>query len=161
MSTNLYSFLACQGPSKLSWYYSLSNLFPDITLRFFLSIMKLRSSTDEKENVKPQEERKFIVFDKNLLSLFASCPICAGPAEGHIAKVIGTMVKINQWCADEKSCSCLKCGSASHFLKDKCLVVTYLVSLHFTFGLVPSFMRNIVSLLFKSKVKNSIPYTRA
>ena len=29
--------------------------------------------------MKPHE-KKFIVFEKSLLSLFASCPICAGPA---------------------------------------------------------------------------------
>ena len=79
--------------------------------------MKLRSSTDEKENVKPQEERKFIVFEKNLLSLFASCPICAGPAEAHITKVIGTMVKINQWCADEKSCQFSQMWFSQPFVK--------------------------------------------
>ena len=54
--------------------------------------------------MKPYGERKFIVFEKHLLSLFASCPVCAGPAEARITKIIGTMVKINQWCADEKSC---------------------------------------------------------
>ena len=72
---------------------------------------------NEKENVKPQEERKFIVFEKNLLSLFASCPICAGPAEAHIPKVIGTMVKINQWCADEKSCQFSQMWFSQPFVK--------------------------------------------
>lgn len=67
-------------------------------------IIKLRSSTSTKENVKPYKERKFIVFGKNFLGLFASYPICAGPAEARIIKVIGTMVKINLCCADEKSC---------------------------------------------------------
>ena len=73
--------------------------------------------TDEKEHVKPHGERKFIVFEKNLLSLFASGPICAGPAEARITKIIGTMVKINQWCADEKSCQFCQMWFSQPFVK--------------------------------------------
>ena len=82
-------------------------------------IIKLRSSTSKKENVKPYEEKKFIVFEKNLLSLFASCPICAGPAEERIIKVIGTMVKINKCCADEKSCQFSQMWFGQPFVKDQ------------------------------------------
>ena len=42
------------------------------------------------------------MFETNLLSLFASCPICAGFAEARILKEIGTMVKIHYWCTEEK-----------------------------------------------------------
>ena len=52
--------------------------------------------------MKPHEEREFIVFERQLLSLFSSCPICAGRAEASILKEIGTMVKIQYWCTDEK-----------------------------------------------------------
>ena len=57
------------------------------------------------------------MFDKNLLSLFASCPICAGPAEARFTKIIGTMVKINQWCADEKSCQFSQMWLSQPFVK--------------------------------------------
>ena len=60
-----------------------------------------RSSGQEKR-VKPHEERKFIVFERQLFSLLSFCPICAGPAEASILKEIGTMVKIQYWCTDEK-----------------------------------------------------------
>ncbi|KAK2548489.1 hypothetical protein P5673_031270, partial [Acropora cervicornis] len=86
-------------------------------------LKQYRSSTDEKEHVKPNRERKFLVFEKHLLSLFATCPICAGPAEARLTKVISTMVKINQCSAEEKSCqfsritSCLRCCQGSTNLK--------------------------------------------
>ena len=67
--------------------------------------------------MKPHGERKFIVFEKHLLSLFASCPICAGPAEARITKVIGGMVKINQWCADEKLCQFSQIWLSQPFVK--------------------------------------------
>ena len=80
-------------------------------------IIKLRSSTSKKENVKPYEEKKFIVFEKNLLSLFASCPICDGPAEERIIRVIGTMIKINKCCTDEKSCQFSQMWFGQPFVK--------------------------------------------
>ena len=51
--------------------------------------------------MKSHEERKFIVFKTNLLSLFASCPICAGSAEARVLKEIGSLVKILYWCTEE------------------------------------------------------------
>lgn len=75
-------------------------------------------SSKEKENVKPHEERKFIVFEKSLLSLFASCPICAGPAEARVVKIIGTMVKISQWCTDQK-CQFNQMWFSQPFVKGK------------------------------------------
>ncbi|KAK2553587.1 hypothetical protein P5673_025079, partial [Acropora cervicornis] len=78
-----------------------------------------QSSTDEKEHVKTHGKRKFIVFEKHLLSLFALCPICGGPAEARITKVIGTMVKINQWCTDEKSCQFSRMWFSQPFVKEQ------------------------------------------
>ena len=57
------------------------------------------------------------MFEKNLLGLFASYPICAGPAEARIIKVIGTMVKINLCCADEKSCQFSQAWFSQPFVK--------------------------------------------
>ena len=59
------------------------------------------------------------MFEKNLLSLFASCPIRAGPAEARIIKVIGTMVKINRCCADEKSCQFSQMWFSQLFVKGR------------------------------------------
>ena len=72
----------------------------------------------KKENVKPREERKFIVFEKSLLSLFASCPICAGPVEARVVKIIGAMVKISQWCTDQK-CQFSQMWLSQPFVKGK------------------------------------------
>ena len=93
----------------------------------FFFIIKLRSWTSKKENVKPYEERKFIVFEKNLLSLFASCPIRAGPAEAHqISSKLSTLwLKSTSVALTRSRASSLKCGSASHLLKVKCHKVTY------------------------------------
>ena len=121
------SFLACQGRLILSsvlffrefvsWHYIVT----------FFFIIKLRSWTSKKENVKPYEERKFIVFEKTLLSLFASCPIRAGPAEAHqISSKLSTLwLKSTSVALTRSRVSSLKCGSASHLLKVKCLMVTY------------------------------------
>ena len=57
-------------------------------------------SLGESKVVQPYEE-KFILFESSLLHLFTSCPICAGPAEVSIVKILGTMVKINQKCKEE------------------------------------------------------------
>ena len=59
-------------------------------------------SSKGKGNLKPHEERKFIVFEKNLLGLFATCPMCAGSAEAMVLKEIGTLVKVQYWCTEEK-----------------------------------------------------------
>jgi len=68
--------------------------------------------------VKPHEERKFIVFESSLLGLFASCPICAGPAEANVVKIIGTMVKIGQWCTVQ-NCQFTQMWFSQPFVKGK------------------------------------------
>ena len=83
----------------------------------FFFLFKLRSSTDEKEHMKPHRERKFVVFEKHLFTLFATCPICAGPAEARITRVISTIVKINQCSADEKSCQFSRMWISQPFVK--------------------------------------------
>jgi solute carrier family 8 (sodium/calcium exchanger) len=45
-------------------------------------------------------QRKYIVFESNLLGLFSSCPVCAGHAEAQIAKVLGTLVSVSQVCTN-------------------------------------------------------------
>ena len=67
------------------------------------------------------------MFEKNLLSLFATCPIRAGPAEAHqISSKLSTLwLKSTSVALTRSRVSSLKCGSASHLLKVKCLKVTY------------------------------------
>ncbi|CAH3143473.1 unnamed protein product, partial [Porites lobata] len=62
---------------------------------------KSKRSIGETQKLKPHEERKFIVFETNLLSLFACCPICAGHAEAKISKEIGTMIQVHYHCTEE------------------------------------------------------------
>ena len=85
----------------------------------FFFIIKLRSWTSKKENLKPYEERKFIVFEKNLLSLFASCSIRAGPAQAHqISSKLSTLwLKSTSVAADEKSCQFSQMWFSQPFVK--------------------------------------------
>lgn len=121
------SFLACQGRLILSSLLFFREFVSWQYIMTFFFIIKLRSWTSKKENVKPYEERKFIVFEKNLLSLFASCPIRAGPAEAHqiSSKLSTPWLKSTSVALTRSRISSLKCGSASHLLKVKCLMVTY------------------------------------
>lgn len=43
------------------------------------------------------------MFEKELLNLFSTCPVCAGPSLGHIKRIIGSMVQIE-----------LECGLCNH-----------------------------------------------
>ena len=121
------SFLACQGRLILSSLLFFREFVSWQYIMTFFFIIKLRSWTSKKENVKPYEERKFIVLEKNLLSLFASCPIRAGPAEAHqiSSKLSTPWLKSTSVALTRSRISSLKCGSASHLLKVKCLKVTY------------------------------------
>ena len=58
-----------------------------------------------------------MLLKKHLLSLFASCPICGGTAEAPSTKVIGTMLKINQRCANERSCQFSRMCLSQPFVK--------------------------------------------
>ncbi|KAL3873816.1 hypothetical protein ACJMK2_028655 [Sinanodonta woodiana] len=60
------------------------------------------SDTSEKSSEQPStslmSERKFIVFEQQLLSLFLTCHYCHGPAKGKVTNTIGTLIIITQEC---------------------------------------------------------------
>ncbi|KAK3107593.1 hypothetical protein FSP39_017919 [Pinctada imbricata] len=60
-----------------------------------------RSDETQMQN-RVEKQRKFIVFESNLMELFHTCPQCTKPVAAEIQYVNGTMVKINQECG---SCS--------------------------------------------------------
>ena len=77
----------------------MNDCLTNIAFRFLKMLCR---SIEAKGKVDPQEERKFIVFETNLLSLFAYCPICTGSAEARVLKEIGTLVKVLYWCTEER-----------------------------------------------------------
>ena len=48
---------------------------------------------------KPSHDRKFIVFEWNLLSLFTICQLCSGSTNAAIRQVMGTFISIYQDCS--------------------------------------------------------------
>ena len=77
--------------------------------------------------MKSHEERKFIVSESRLMSLFASCPICASPADAEIVEVLGTLVKVSHRCTDE-SCAFSQMWFSQPFVGRKMAVGNLLLS---------------------------------
>ncbi|XP_070548687.1 uncharacterized protein [Ptychodera flava] len=50
------------------------------------------------ETDSPQFQRKFIVFEPNLLQLFQACPVCQHDADSRIKQQIGSYIVITQSC---------------------------------------------------------------
>lgn len=70
------------------------NLF--LLFSFFLSVYRL---SENKENLKQQTERKFLVFESKLLSLFATCPLCSSElCDASVKDISGSAVSIEQTC---------------------------------------------------------------
>ncbi len=60
-----------------------------------------RNDTKRLQPKKPsdyQSEKKYIVFESQLLELFDKCPECASDSFGEVVSVQGTLVKIHQRC---------------------------------------------------------------
>ncbi|KAL3882279.1 hypothetical protein ACJMK2_028641 [Sinanodonta woodiana] len=54
--------------------------------------------SSEQASTSLMSERKFIVFEQQLLSLFLTCHYCHGPAKGRVTNTIGTLIIITQEC---------------------------------------------------------------
>ncbi len=63
----------------------------------------------------PDEEKKYIVFENQLLELFAFCPFCAADTQGEIQEVVGNLVKVKQSCA---SCGHNRTWSSQTFIRN-------------------------------------------
>nr|XP_022286598.1 uncharacterized protein LOC111099572 isoform X1 [Crassostrea virginica] len=46
----------------------------------------------------PQDQKKFFVFEENLMELFSRCRNCSAKTTGKVRHVIGSMIKIQQVC---------------------------------------------------------------
>ncbi|XP_041366720.1 uncharacterized protein LOC121381467 [Gigantopelta aegis] len=53
---------------------------------------------DEQPVIPPHEERKFLVFESMLLSLFAICTVCSNVTVASVKYVMGTFIQIQQLC---------------------------------------------------------------
>ena len=61
----------------------------------------------------PFRERKFLVYETELLQLFASCPLCTAPAKAAIIKIEGSCIKIQQQCT---SCTYRRIWSSQPYM---------------------------------------------
>ena len=52
----------------------------------------------ELSSMSPAHERKYIVFESNLLSLFSVCQSCCAPTTAEITQRVGSMITIHQEC---------------------------------------------------------------
>ena len=67
--------------------------------RFAFCYINNFSSIEGEESIaSPAQERKFLVFEAQLLQLFYICPKCASPSLAQVQGVVGSMVRIGQTC---------------------------------------------------------------
>ena len=57
------------------------------------------SSDDSSKDVSVLEERKYLIFHRNLMQLFHTCPLCCGPSKSKLKRPLGgMMVEVSQSC---------------------------------------------------------------
>ncbi|XP_070561301.1 uncharacterized protein [Ptychodera flava] len=75
--------------------------------------MESTAATNEMES--PHLQRKFLVFEPNLLQLFNSCLMCHHETEGKVIKVKGSFIIIKQQC---ENCGFTREWASQPFIKD-------------------------------------------
>ena len=100
----LHNTSYCTQWSAIIVYYSLavqtrqSYIYLSITFWQISPFKFGYGSRYGEKNCTPATQRKYIVFESQLLDLFKTCPSCSSPSLADIKQIVGSMVKIHQSC---------------------------------------------------------------
>ena len=81
-----------------------SFIFKCLTYLFMSFRLDNNTRKANEESMPEVDERKFIVFESQLLELFQACPVCAGPCVAEVDGLSGTLVRVLQNCTNCSFC---------------------------------------------------------